>query len=257
LEVSGTLDFIQNIYLGFKRQAWPKSLLIPQKIIILSNEIETTGNYAGSSHVLEMGRHYEDYARYDWEVPPFLKVSGFPTSASMLQLEMKARCPGVTGNIGETLAGIVAFQTLKCDSADIAHLVVQSKQKTPDFLVRMSPDLQPLLIKLSPSLSTLSLPSWWPLESKIRSGAMTPGVINQGLQQLAALWYRMKEDQPDGVGFGIVVGVGLKKPRQIRIHFFLPENKTKHEGLLKHFNSLPKMPKFTRSELGTLVSYLI
>jgi hypothetical protein len=97
------MNFSQRIYLGLEEQEWPASL--PKNLPVSEVDIETAGDYAGSSHVLEMGKHFEDYARYNWEGPSFKAVVGFPTGPTIRQLDMKARSAGVTGNIGETVAG--------------------------------------------------------------------------------------------------------------------------------------------------------
>jgi hypothetical protein len=249
------VNFSQKLYLGFERQTWPAS--VAQKLPVSSLEIETAGEYAGSSYVLEMGKHYDEYVKYDWEAPKFKKIGGFPTGPSLGQLNMKARSAGITGNIGETVAGIVAFQTLQCDSKDIAHLVVQSKQKTPDFLIRCSVGLRSILLGLKPSLASQHLPSWWPLESKIRSAGINDNIVKEGLWQLAALWYRMKDDAPADIGYGIVVGVGLQKPRQIRIHVFLPESDAKQQALLNHLKSFDEPSGFVESDIGAFAKYLV
>jgi len=209
------------------------------------------------SHVLEMGKHFEDYARYDWEGPSFTTIAGFPTGPTMQQLKTKARSPGVTGNIGESVAGIVAVQILNCDSKDIAHLVVKSKQKTPDFLIRDSAGVRSLLTSVMPGLSDKRTPPWWPLESKIRSIGLDNTVVKEGLWQLASVWYRMKNSAPLDVGYGVVVCVGLQDPREIRIHFFLPEDSPKQQTLLNRLNSFPKYSAFVKSDIEEFAKYLL
>lgn len=169
------MNFPQRIYLGLEEQTWPTTL--PKDLPILAGDIETAGGYAGSCHVLEMGKHFEDYARYDWEGPSFTTIAGFPTGPTTQHLKTKARSPGVTGNIGKSVAGIVAVQILNSDSKDIAHLVVKSKQKTPDFLIRDSAGDRSLLTSVMPALSSKQPPPWWPLESKIRSIGLDNTVV--------------------------------------------------------------------------------
>jgi hypothetical protein len=249
------MDFPQRIYVGRQEQAWPA--VLPKDLPISAADIETAGDYAGSTHILEMGRHFDDYTRDDWEAPTFPAINGLPTSPGMQQLKMKARSPGVTGNIGEGLAGIVARQTLACDVKDIAHLVVKSKQKTPDFLIRHTNGIRSLLMSAMPGLAGRYLPAWWPLESKIRSDGLNNGAVNEGLRQLGSLWCRMKEASLLDVGYGIVVCAGLQSPREIRIHFFLPENDTKRQDLIDHLSSFTEYSDFVKSDLNDFAQYLL
>lgn len=248
------MNFPQRIYLGLEEQKWPASL--PKDLPVSAVDIETAGDYAGSCHVLEMGKHFEDYARYDWEGPSFKAVAGFPTSPTIRQLDMKARSAGVTGNIGETVTGIVAVQILQCDAQDIAHLVVQSKQKTPDFLVRYSAGFRTLLEKLVPSLAGRHTPNWWPLESKIRSSGLGTNAVKEGLWQLGGLWYRMTGSAPDDVGYGIVVCVGLE-PRQVRIYVFLPETAAKQKSLVTHLKTFSEYSDFVESDMDKFANHLL
>jgi hypothetical protein len=254
--MSVTFDFKQNVYLGFKLQTWPVSLSIDQTLSVSSIDIETAGEYAGSSHILEMGRHYEEYVRSHWGAPDFLPITGFPPGLPLRPLEMKARSAGVSGNIGETLAGIVASRVLGCPASEIAHLVVRSKQKTPDFLIHSSSGFQSFLEPIMPSSSTLTMPPWWLMESKTRSATINNDAVREGLRQLASVWYEMRVDEPEVVGFGVVVGSGLQKTRRIRIHFFLPQSDSHQQALISYLNSLTKVPDFTKPQLDSIVTFL-
>ncbi len=246
-------DFTQDLYLGFAPKPWPAS--ISKQLVISTAAFEAAGDYAGSSHILEMGRHFDAYVAYDSEAPKFGSLSGFPSNLFFEQLLVKARSAGVTGNIGETITGIVATETFGCDAAQIAHLVVRSKQKTPDFLMHKTNSLESVLKSVT-TTPTLSLPEWWLVESKIRSGEIDKSAITEGLVQLATIWFDMKDELKQDVGYGIVIGTGLYPKREMRIHLFMPPNETSRLQLLTYLNALPSKPKFDSAVLKRMCTYL-
>ncbi|HEU4713007.1 MAG TPA: hypothetical protein VFS76_15665 [Pyrinomonadaceae bacterium] len=244
--------FTQNMLLGFSPRTWPGSSA--QELSVSSTALEAAGSYAGSSHIFEMGRHYDAYVADEFEAPEFLEIAGFPSSPFPKQLLEKARSAGVTGNIGETLTGIAAIETFGCNAADIAHLVVRSKIKTPDFLIRKTDTLE--LVLQAIGVTGLNLPDWWLVESKSRSGAINDSDIEQGLIQLITLWFELKDYSAQDVGFGIVVGTALRPDREIYIHVFTPKNKTQQQALVNYLSTLGLEPKFTKSVVAQIRTYL-
>jgi hypothetical protein len=245
-------EFTQKLFLGFSAKSWPGSS--EQELRVSSDAFESAGSYAGSSHIFEMGRHFDAYVADEFETPSFLPIPGFPSNPFFEQLVEKARSPGVTGNIGETLSGIVATETFGCNAADIGHLVVRSKKKTPDFLIRRTPTLEVILQDIR-GTGELNLPDWWLVESKIRSGQINRQHILEGLIQLITVWFDLKDYSVHDIGCGIVIGTGLQ-PREIRIHVFTPQNNQKRTALIGYLHTLGIEPKFTPAIVLNILSFL-
>ena len=62
--------------------------------------VGAASSWAGSYHVLAMGRHYDDYVVTGSQInlPP---IAGFPVVHPYEKLTGKIRAPGVTGNIDQ------------------------------------------------------------------------------------------------------------------------------------------------------------
>lgn len=248
------MDFLQEIYLGMA----PATGVAPLKPLSLSRyEVEAAAGYAGSCHVLEMGRHYDEYVRYRGSFPPFPRVAGFPTAHYQEQLDTKSRAQNVTGNIGEIVAAVVARRTLKIDLSGIAHLKTSNAAQTPDYLLRRSPEFDTILSKLDPAMVPAGLPLWWPAESKATSGADVDGCVRAALRQLASYWYRARNDEPGVVGFGIVLATSFAPPRRSRVYVFAPKDRA---NLLAHldtsFTSTRQLRDALAADLSATGSYL-
>lgn len=238
------MEFHQEFYLGTKHYSPGMSAgvytHIADKITIPPDQIEIATDYAGSCHVLEMGQHYVEYLGYKSGFPLFPPISGYPDWAPH-QLDTKSRASNITGNIGETVTGIVVLRTLKFDSKRVAPLKVQPGVKTPDYLIARRPKFIQILRDIDSSLKHLRMPVWWPVESKTRSDGFSVSDVKVGLKQLATYWYGVKGKYPIGVGYGIVVGVDLKNPRRVCVHVFVPKSQS---GLIAYLNTFSDGPKY-------------
>jgi hypothetical protein len=231
--------FFQELYIGF-RHLTPHANLgvykyISDRLCIESLQVDATAGYAGSCHVLEMGRHYSEYVRYRGRFPSIRSVPGFPTGNYLRQLDTKSRASNITGNIGEVISGIVARRTLKIDPGGIAHLKTNTFSKTPDYLLSPTTDFEQMLAEIEPALATVTLPDWWPLESKARASGKWSDVVMEALRQLAAYWYHHRHTAPQSVGYGIVVATEFERPRRIRVFIFAPSNQAALVAYLSTF----------------------
>jgi hypothetical protein len=234
------MKFLQEFYHGFT-QLTPGSNTgvysnISDKLIIRGSRVDTASGYAGSCHVLEMGRHYSEYVRYRGEFPGFRRVPGFPHSHYLEPLDTKSRASNVTGNIGEIIAGIVAQRTLRLYSREIVHLKAKTTSKTPDYLLKRTPRLVQLLSEIDPTIFGGYLPEWWPMESKARGGGSLTTGVKEALRQLATYWYHIRYSGPQDVGYGIVVASYLKRPRRVCIYIFTPSDQNSLLGYLRGFS---------------------
>ena len=173
------------------------------------DSVGSTSSWAGSYHVLSMGRHFEQYVvtNRSWSVPPILN---FPISHPYRSCGWKSKAPSVTGNIGEAVGALFAHTCLGLHISDIAHIRPRPsfhQRKAPDYLMRMKEYLPgPLHGIWAQGASTG--PEWWPVESKARS---TPSSTNQGVKegfkQLAAYWHTIHASRPYETGFGMIVSL--------------------------------------------------
>ena len=221
------MKFSQKFYIGFTHLSRYTNVgvhkHVSDKVYIRAGQVEAAAGYAGSCHVLEMGRHYAEYVRYKEQFPSFPRAPGFPHSPYLNQLDIKSRASNVTGNIGEIIAGVVARRTLKIDAAGIALLKTSPNSQTPDYLLQRTPEFTSVLAEIAPALAGVTLPEWWPMESKARSDGGV-ACVQGALKQLAAYWYHNRYSDPDSVGYGIVVAACFKRPRSVSVHLFAPED---------------------------------
>lgn len=210
------------------------------ELLIDAEAVEDVSEYAGAYHILEMGLHYRDYVERDI-LPSLPEIAGFPEPFPFYALPRKLRAQGVTGNIGEAVAAIVAEETLGLAANDIAHIRTQTpfaKRRTPDYLLRLNRQFPPQLANRPPYRQIGQLPDWWPCESKARadSAGARAGVAD-ALCQLAAYWYTLNGTLwQDDVGFGIATCMIYEVSPRIRVHFFLPRDTS---GVLDFLSSFP------------------
>lgn len=244
------MEFQQEFYLGFTRltPATNRGVFkyVPDTLKIQSTQVDAASGYAGSCHVLEMGRHYSEYTRYRGQFPRFPRVAGFPRSHYLRRLSTKARASNITGNIGEIVGGLVAERTLGIDPGGIAHLKESNSARTPDYLLFSTTDFETVLTEIVPRLAAAgapALPVWWPMESKARRGGVS-AAVREGLKQLAVYWYRTRRGRARRAGFGIVVGTELERPRRVCVHVFAPDDQ---QGLLDHLRAQADYDSFRAS----------
>ena len=190
--------------------------------------------WAGSYHILEMGRHYQDYV-LNGQMPSLTPLSVIPAACPYQRLTTKIRASGVTGNIGEVIASIFARRVLKADVADIAHLEIRGKRvKTPDYLMRIGTRLQPALSALNAAKLLSGGPDWWPVESKARaSKTAASGARRDAFQQLVAYWSLLATSRQMGVGYGLIVTFTYQPLREVCVSVIVPKNRQPLIDLLR------------------------
>lgn len=253
------MKFSQEFYIGFTRLAPHINVgvykYIPAEVRIRIGQVEAASGYAGSCHVLEMGRHYAEYVRYKEQFPTFPRVTGFPLTPFLKQLDTKSRASNVTGNIGEIIAGMVARRTLKIDAAGIALLKTSPNSQTPDYLLQSTTQFTSVLREIVPALIGVTLPEWWPMESKAR-GVGGSACVQEALKQLAAYWYHNRDNDPQGAGYGIVIAVCFNRPRRISIHIFAPADQGMLLKYLRGFSTYKSYRKALNDDLDATRRHL-
>lgn len=226
------MDFRLTLCLGFA------TLGVNQgQFKVTARRINSISRLAGSYHVLEMGRHFDDYVENDHRplliTAPYL--AQFPALLAHQPLDIKMRSSGVTANIGEAIGALVARNSFDLSLREVVHLTTRSSHrgyKSPDYLFDFANGL-PTWFNSEPRLAAISnIPRWWPVESKARAGSPNQA-IRDAFEQLCAYWWSAAMS---GVlpGFGIVINtLYARNPAEIRVHVFVPTNVVKFRELLR------------------------
>jgi len=163
--------------------------------------IDTASQHFGAYHILEMGRHFDDYL-IAWP-PPQLQMYYGPHLA--LRRTGKQRAPVITGNIGETVAGQVFRRKIGVPISRLRHIYPTSRFRTPDYLLDCRVAIPPRIIACLNNPANAPF-TRWPVESK---AAATAGRITQSvrsaLQQVASYWFNHRVTNAAVMGYGIIV----------------------------------------------------
>src|ERR1044072_4239869 len=192
--------------------------------------VGAASSWAGSYHVLSMGRHYEDYVMTGalMSLPP---ITGIPPAHPYEKIAGKVRAGGITGNIGEAIAAIFARRYLLAGIEKIAHIKPRQpfkRRKSPDYLMDIGKLFPGPFSKVIPKGFSATLPDWWPVESKARSNeSARKGGRLEALRQLLAYWSLLQNSQPATVGYGLIVVFRYQPTRQVRVSLLMPKNQPK------------------------------
>lgn len=190
-------------------------------------DVGAVASFAGSCHIHVMGMHFTDYVLSPSNIPKLPPIQGFPSSHPFDWLKIKVLGKDVLGNIGESVAAIVAQKIFNLQTGDIAHLQVKGL-KTPDYMMRFCDVLLKKAQQYDPNCPTLNVPSpeWWPVESKAADGVgrRNRRIKAEAFPQLASYW----KEVPSSAGFGLICGFQHKTSRRqspsILASLFLPKN---------------------------------
>lgn len=221
------LNFRLHIYRGLpwvgKEPAADPDRVFPH-FFISASSVDIAGEYAGSGHVLEMGRHFTAYASYGASWPRFGFPVAMPAWNPAPRLMWRGRAADVTGNIGEIITGIVAKQVFRANVFEIAHLEARRDGRTPDYLIVNSEGVRTYVADFV-DMAESDLPFYWPVESKAWSRPDGQrDAIRDALRQLADFWLDTRQGNEQGVGYGVIVGVQLAYPRTISVYILVPKS---------------------------------
>lgn len=114
--------------------------------------VGSTASWAGSYHVLSMGRHYDDYIMTGM-LMSLPTISGIPLAHPFQQLTGKIRAGGITGNIGECVAALFARRYLSARLDQIAHIKPRQAFKpsqSPDYLMNIGQPISSVFAEIIP-----------------------------------------------------------------------------------------------------------
>ncbi len=180
-----------------------------------SASVGAVSSWAGSCHILSMGRHYDDYVITS-RIPRLPPIPGFPAAHPYERLTGKIRSAGVTGNIGEAIAAIIAVRFLGATVSDVTHVRPRRpfrRRRAPDYLMRLMPGA---FGSVMAGGQIVPWPLWWPVESKARTTERAClQARREALRQLVAYWTLLAGSQPQFVGFGAIVTLCYQPPPSV------------------------------------------
>jgi hypothetical protein len=198
---------------------------------------QTIGNsssWAGSYHILSMGRHYHDYIYHPESELPTDQV--FPKLDTFGQLTSKIKSQQVVGNIGECIAALLARNRLSANVSDIVLLTMNAKRMRPDYLMNLEgSQIRGLFYQLpleEKQLSYFTDKRWWPVESKATKKIGSINSREKGLSQLISFWAKEKESLQDSAGCALIVtffyedSVRAHQEYEIWVSLILPWNRS-------------------------------
>lgn len=182
-----------------------------------AESVGTISEWAGSYHILAMGRHFRSYVE-DHDYVEIRENNLFPYIEYYSSLREKTPASTVTGNIGQTLTALYATQFFDSGIQDIVILDPKTQfkaRKTPDFLIKIKSFKEkfpsdPLIRKLA------SYPFWWPVECKARKEGESNiyEAKKEAFLQLLSFWMEIQKDFPSNVGYGIItIFINSDQPR--------------------------------------------
>jgi hypothetical protein len=222
------MDIPLNIQLGISGE-----LTNVGSIFLNPETIGNSSSWAGSYHILSMGRHYRDYISYAF---PEMQTNYFPPIENYFQLTTKNAAQQVIGNFGECVAAIFARRFLNARIGNINLLKTKKKIQMPDYLMDLENDqIRNFFDEILPSgflLQSQSSQKWWPVESKATTSFSDNDPRKKAINQLLSFWLNEKSNLPDSIGYGMIVSYAYDEPREVLISLIIPENPEKLKNLL-------------------------
>jgi len=192
-------------------------------------EIQSASELFGSNYILRMGLHYQRYVISNYLPRSPLVLGIYNSTNPAPRLVAKKRATSVTGNIGESIVGIVARRKLGAATVDVQPLNVTPKAKCPDFRIRINPGFPPIFQTACGFNPPVNF-EYWPAESKaVESKGRAKSATLKALAQLGTYWFERRDFAFDEAGFGIVCcfiykGTIRSPEQRIRLYVFVPDD---------------------------------
>ena len=200
-------------------------------------DMGTASEAFGSTFILRMGLHYDRYV-LGGPPPNYQAVPALYTAAAIAgQSVGKARASSVTGNIGESIAGLVARRKLGSRPLDdVLPVVASSRAKSPDFVMKLRPMFPASFGQAVGANLTVAFRRW-PVESKaVETDGKAGAAVRKALLQLGTYWYERYPFEPSVCGYGIVVCFTYRgDPRKITVHVFTPSNQAALQAAIAQY----------------------
>lgn len=186
------------------------------------SSLDQASAWCGSYDILQMGQHFDAYVitPRTCDLP---SIPDFPVGRRYTMLPGKLPAPSVQGNIGESIAALMAVSVLGCMPGGIAHVKPGrggASYKAPDLLLRVTPGMRELARGLT-NLPGFEMPEWLPCEAKCRRcSADVARAMREAEEQLEEFWCQVTDDEK---GFGVACCFIHQPPQEIRVRLFLPD----------------------------------
>lgn len=223
-------------------------------LVVTANEVGFAASQFGSQYILRMGLHFDRYVVSGYQ--PLWKANKdtYRTANPAASATGKSRATSVTGNIGESIAALVARRHFGSRLSDIEPIKAGTI-RAPDFRIAFRPMVPTSFQSVVNSKLNIGF-SLWPVESK--AAATDGGAKRQfktALLQLGAYWYMRSPWEPNVVGYGVIMcliyrGSKSQPQRQIRVHLITPNDQTKLQAEIQKFRTKTTELKGFLSSLG-------
>lgn len=213
-----------------------KPLRYTPRRIRLESEIVTT------DHIHRMDLNYFDYVvrPNSPTIGMFVAVYGqglnpiqIPSSHTSVATSKKFS-PAITGNIGESILGILARTVLGAvGTDDFAPIYPENNSLYPDFLVRPRSPNAAIQINSGSLLH-------WPAESKaVSDTSYIASALTKAIQQISNYWYMTAtaRNSPAGYGFISCFYRGCTQSKNapfVQLHILTPSDQRKLIDIIKH-----------------------
>jgi len=195
-------------------------------IPINDGTIGNTSEWAGSFHILSMGRQYRSYVSESF--PNYNPREELLPLDNFLTLSRKNPSQQVIGNFGECIGAIFARGRLGTPIKRIVPLITNRSIKRPDFMMNLEgSNIRNEFIDVIPAGQFPHLESlnWWPVEAKASSGQGAPAQKLRALTQLLSFWKNERENLRLSVGYGLILTYVYKEPvRKVIASIILPRD---------------------------------
>lgn len=192
------------------------------------SEVGTACKLFGSTFILKMGLHFDRYVVSN-SIPNFQVVPAIYSSAAIAAtITGKGRAQSVSGNIGESIAGLVARRKLGARMLnDVLPVRLPAKKKAPDFVMKLRPMFPASFETATTMVNPVIGFGRWPVESKaVSTNGQAGQALRKALLQLGTYWYERYPFEPEVCGYGIAVCFIYRgnPNRVIKVHVFTPTN---------------------------------
>lgn len=194
------------------------------------NEVETACGLFGSTYILKMGLHFDRYVVSN-SIPNFQAVPAIYTSAAIAAtITRKGRAQSVSGNIGESIAGLVARRKLGARMLnDVLPVLVPAKKQAPDFVMKLRPmfpaSFETATTMVNPAIGFAR----WPVESKAVSSNGQAGAASRSGKTVCSpgtpAWKVVACHAPTHFAEGCTTTVSPACPRAISTTGFAPASR--------------------------------
>lgn len=215
----------------------------PNGTIFINNEtVGSVSDWAGSFHILSMGRHHRSYTSATF--PRLHSRVDLPHLDYYQKLNCKNSSQQVIGNFGECIGAIFARRKLGASINNIVPLTTNRTFKRPDYMMYLEgSNIRKLFAEEIPPnipFPHLEYLNWWPVESKAVASQNDFTQKKRALIQLLSFWKKERENLQLSIGYGMILTYFYREPAKILASLILPKEP---EELYDYLGEIPNEGK--------------